>query len=299
MVLRPSCGSADRLARTKIYDIFHPEPSLLGQLYDGVRARNVGSHVVTMGYATSQIRSQGQELIAYGSSTLVFHRRGHRDFTFQRGRQTGLCRAGDGQVSLLPAGVAVGVHYHEACEGLVVGLSSGMISSVASELGIDGHFPLATGLDDPALSAIAESLWSIGSGSRRFLDTLGKAMLIRIFEKHADHSPPNIDSTPAWLKTTQAYIRTHLERKISLEDLAEAAGLSRAYFARSFKEATGVSPLAYVARARAERASELILAEPETKLSRVAAAVGFCDQSHLTNHFRDRFGMTPAAFRKR
>ena len=283
--------------RSKVYDLFNPAPSRLGELYDGVRFRSVGNHVVSMGYATSGVRDQSNETLVYACATVVFHRRGHREFDYRGGDRAGLCKAVDGQVSLLPAGVALQVRYHEPCEGLVMGLSNGLIDNVARELGVYGQIPLSAGLDDPALTAIAELFWSSRANSPRFVDSLGKAMLIHILEKYrltAKQDP----STPTWLKSTRLYIHKNLERKISLEDLAEAAGLSRAHFARSFKHATGLTPLAFVAQQRAERARELMLNDQELTLSRVATAVGFCDQSHLTTHFRRRFGITPAAFRR-
>lgn len=79
--------------------------------------------------------------------------------------------------------------------------------------------------------------------------------------------------------------------------MAAAAGMSRSHFTRLFKAATGESPRAFVVGRRIEKAKELLEADPELPLAELAAEVGFCDQSHLTSHFRKLAGRTPAAFR--
>jgi AraC family transcriptional regulator len=281
-----------------IHDLFHPEPAILGRLYDGVRSRGVGSRVVAMGYDTSAARSGGGSPLAYASPSVVFHRRGRRDFTYRRGGRVGHCEAGDGQVSLLPAGFTLDVSYHERCEGLVVGISEALAAEVAADLGVAAEFPLAAGLDDPALAAMAESLWAGSSGSSRFLDALGRAMLVHVFERHAGPTGRTAADTPGWLREALALVQRQMHRPIGLVEMAEASGLSRAHFARSFKRATGLTPLAYVARSRVERARDRLLIDPDVPLARVAAEVGFCDQSHLTGHFRRAFGTTPAALRR-
>jgi AraC family transcriptional regulator len=144
---------------------------------------------------------------------------------------------------------------------------------------------------------MAETFWHSRAASRQFADALADALLLHILEHHT-HVPQTAAPVPAWLKAAIEHVLDHLCEPISLDEIADASGLSRAHFARSFKRQTGLSPLDFVMKARAERARELILAQPDASLASVAAASGFCDQSHLTNHFRRHFGTTPAAFRR-
>jgi transcriptional regulator GlxA family with amidase domain len=77
--------------------------------------------------------------------------------------------------------------------------------------------------------------------------------------------------------------------------VAEAAGLvrmSESYFTRFFRATMGVNYSAYVEELRVNRAYELLLAE-------IAAEAGFCDQCHLSRHFRRRFGASPGRLRAR
>ena len=87
------------------------------------------------------------------------------------------------------------------------------------------------------------------------------------------------------------HLHAHLERRISLAELAEVAGLSRYHFLRVFARAKGLPPHAYLLQTRLDRALELLRAgEP---IAQVAYATGFADQSHLTRRFRSMFGVTP------
>ena len=92
------------------------------------------------------------------------------------------------------------------------------------------------------------------------------------------------------------YIAAHLDQKISNETLAEVAGLSTCHFARVFKQTEGMSPHRYVLECRVKRTQEL-LASTELRLSEIADAVGFSDQSHYTRCFREIIGVTPGEYR--
>lgn len=102
---------------------------------------------------------------------------------------------------------------------------------------------------------------------------------------------------PQTLTAITCYIEDHMEETIGLVELAAIAGVSRFHFTRIFKRSTGLTPMAYVERSRVRRAQELIRAA-EHRLSEVALAVGFADQSHFTRRFHRLTGRTPAAFAK-
>ncbi|HYG66486.1 MAG TPA: helix-turn-helix transcriptional regulator, partial [Anaeromyxobacteraceae bacterium] len=82
----------------------------------------------------------------------------------------------------------------------------------------------------------------------------------------------------------------------ALDELAEAAGLSRYHFARRFRDEAGEPPWAYVRRLRAERAHAL-LREGATP-AEAAHEAGFADQAHLTRALRARYGRTPGQIRR-
>lgn len=86
--------------------------------------------------------------------------------------------------------------------------------------------------------------------------------------------------------------------EISLAELATIAQMSRSHFALMFREYTGYTPHQYLLLVRLNHARKLITqGNSAFSLAEVAAASGFCDQAHLSRHFRRVFGTTPAVFR--
>jgi sigma-54 dependent transcriptional regulator, acetoin dehydrogenase operon transcriptional activator AcoR len=98
------------------------------------------------------------------------------------------------------------------------------------------------------------------------------------------------------LRRVMAYVDARLGGPISLDDLANVAGVSRFHFHRQFRKTVGVTPREYVLRARIERAKGL-LTESDLTVGEVSGAVGFADQSHFSNIFRRLTAMTPRGFR--
>jgi AraC family transcriptional regulator len=98
------------------------------------------------------------------------------------------------------------------------------------------------------------------------------------------------------LRSIEEYIDLHLEKDLSVEDLAAHLGISTSYFARSFRSSVGLAPHAYVMRRRLLRAQEL-LASTDLPLIDIALATGFADQSHFCRRFHQMTGMPPRTFR--
>lgn len=98
------------------------------------------------------------------------------------------------------------------------------------------------------------------------------------------------------LRGIEEYIDTHLEKQLSVEELASHLGLSPSYFAHSFRSAVGLTPHAYVMHRRLLYAQEL-LASTDLPLIDIALATGFADQSHFCRRFHQMAGMPPRTYR--
>jgi transcriptional regulator GlxA family with amidase domain len=89
----------------------------------------------------------------------------------------------------------------------------------------------------------------------------------------------------------------HLERPITLADLAAAAGTSTRTLTRRFREETGTSPTQWVARRRLESACEL-LETSDLTVEEVAARCGYGTAASLRLHMREVLGVSPRAYRR-
>ena len=78
---------------------------------------------------------------------------------------------------------------------------------------------------------------------------------------------------------------------VSAEELESATGTDRYTLARAFRAHFGTSPHRYLVGRRLQIAQAQIAAG--VALADAAAAAGFADQSHMTRHFKARFGVTP------
>ncbi len=84
---------------------------------------------------------------------------------------------------------------------------------------------------------------------------------------------------------------------LSLDELAVQCDVSRSWFARAFRQTTGLPPHRWQLQARARRARDL-LARTTAPISEIALDCGFADQSHLTRVFSRMFQVSPGAWRR-
>src|SRR3569832_524663 len=85
---------------------------------------------------------------------------------------------------------------------------------------------------------------------------------------------------------------------LDVDDLARAAGLSRAHFSREFRRAFGEPPHAYLLTRRLERAAAL-LRNTDRSVAEICFSVGLASVGSFTSSFTRTFGESPTAYRKR
>src|SRR4051795_2401639 len=83
---------------------------------------------------------------------------------------------------------------------------------------------------------------------------------------------------------------------LGVEDLAAAAGLSRAHFSREFRRAFGESPHGYLLTRRLERAAAL-LRTTDRSVADICFSVGLQSVGSFTSSFTRTYGMSPTAYR--
>jgi AraC family transcriptional regulator len=90
-------------------------------------------------------------------------------------------------------------------------------------------------------------------------------------------------------------IDRQLAEKLTLQSLAEMAGVCRTIFAEQFAKRMGCAPHQYIIQRRIERAKELLM-EGRMSVTDIAYEVGFSGQSHLSTTFRATTGQSPSQY---
>ena len=94
-----------------------------------------------------------------------------------------------------------------------------------------------------------------------------------------------------------AWAREHLDAPLTVEDMAEQAGMSSRHFARAFIAETGTTPSKAVERLRIEVARQRVQSSSEA-IEQVAQSTGFRDPERMRRAFIRAFGQPPQSLRR-
>lgn len=92
-----------------------------------------------------------------------------------------------------------------------------------------------------------------------------------------------------------SYIEANYAGELTTASLSAHFGYSCAHFSRKFKEATGLTPTAYIKIYRVEQAYQLIK-KGNRSISNIALQCGFPDSNYFTRCFKAHFGVPPSHF---
>jgi AraC family transcriptional regulator len=195
-------------------------------------------------------------------------------------------------------------------EDLHVYLRDAVLREVAAEFfgGDPAHVELVPrlGYRDPLIEqlglGIREALTASDPASTVYADYLARALGARLIRAHSNLMPQSAEPRRAGLTRSQLarvteFMDANLSERLSLGDIAEAAGLSPARFIRQFKASTCTAPHKYLVRLRLERAKRLLRAT-DRSIAQIAFECGFAHQEHMTRFFGRLAGTTPAVFRR-
>ena len=93
-------------------------------------------------------------------------------------------------------------------------------------------------------------------------------------------------------------LEADLARQWTLAELADEVHLTPGHMVRLFKGATGLTPMAYLARVRAEHAAVLLM-HSDAPVTGIGRAVGWADQNYFARRFKAHYGLSATTYRKR
>ncbi|GIP41069.1 hypothetical protein J31TS4_43490 [Paenibacillus sp. J31TS4] len=104
------------------------------------------------------------------------------------------------------------------------------------------------------------------------------------------------DTTSA-IERTQDYMSWHYQEPLTLEQLAQMAGLSVSHYSRLFRKYSGYSPIDYLTNLRMDRAKELLVLSGY-RLKSIANSVGYADEFYFSRIFKKIEGVSPREYAK-
>lgn len=127
------------------------------------------------------------------------------------------------------------------------------------------------------------------------------ALTAMLAEELAERARPGAATTGMAIREAEmtgitSFILAKLEEKVTVTELADKLGMPKAEFSKAFRLASGLTPYQYIMKCRVDFARDLILTS-NASLTEIAYRAGFSSQSHMTDTFRNRTGLTPAKLR--
>jgi AraC family transcriptional regulator len=239
------------------------------QYEPGLRVhRHVHAHarfVLVLSGAITEIR--GDDTQTYGGSTLLF-RRADEPHAYAVSRAGATCLIVD-----VDAAWQARARTHAPLLEQSAAFRGGFVLHLAHRL--HGEFRLRDEVSRLAIESIA--LGVLAEASRR----VAKA---------------GARPAPGWLQQARALVDAHFARPLHIADVAQRVGVHPVHLARTFRSVHQITFAGYVRHVRIEFARRE-LAASDAPLGDIAAAAGFCDQSHFSRLFKRYTGLTPAEYR--
>lgn len=199
-----------------------------------------------------------------------------------------------GQGWILPAGSDGVCEYDDELEFVMVSLDDAILDEFG--LGKGFEFKAIVGDIDPLLLNLSLTTSTMPGGGALYQETMQRALAAQVIETVKPMPDWQADIGDARLRRVLDYIHDNLGADLSLSTLADMAAMSATHFSKAFKKALGVSPLQYVISERLDLAS-VMLRTSKLSVAEIAWRVGYQDVSRFGQHFKRKFGTSPAVFR--
>ena len=207
-----------------------------------------------------------------------------------------------GMVDLLPAGTIIErVRWNGDATNCIWANVDGALTP--SHRGLAGE---RLGIKDPHVVDLIQRLerqaHEVAPFGRAYVEGLALTLTSYLQSQFSDQPVRNRREAPTGSLTRvqcealRAYIDDHVERNVTVAELASTCGYSANHFARLFKHSFKKSPHQYLIERRIERAKRLLF-DRSKPIAEVAVECGFATQAHLNGSFKRKLGLTPGEFR--
>lgn len=203
---------------------------------------------------------------------------------------------------IVPAGASGFWEDHSPCDMVSVRLAPRLLTSTAEALALPlERMELAPrlGARDPMIEhvvrALVAEIAAPAPAGRIYADSLATALTTRLLQSFGALCAAGRQTlSKPQVRRLIEYVEANLDGELSLEQLADVAGMSIPHLTTLFRRTMGQSVHAYVMERRVQRARALLL-ERRLTIAQVALETGFAHQSHLARWMRRLLGVTPGA----
>jgi AraC family transcriptional regulator len=234
-----------------------------------------------------------------GSAQMEYAQRGHTQQAVVRSGNFTLLNVGEQQGSIEWAGTR---------ETLYIRVETAQIERYLPERADAGPVEVNPqyGITDPQVVRLAACMYDEAvSGcptGAAYGESLSLALATYLLKRYSPAGgPEDIGGANTFTSVVSSrivdYIRSRLGHDVTLNELADVAGLSPHYFLQIFKNTYGMTPHRYLLSERINEAKNLLRRE-HGSISEIGLDLGFSDQSHFTRTFRRLTGTTPRRFKK-
>jgi len=220
--------------------------------------------------------------------------------------RAGRCHHGlsvHGDVDIIPAGVNSRWELKDKDTALILGIPTELIRRIAEQSGADPSRVEILNRFQTRDRQIEHIGWALQGemetgypNGSLYLESLATALAIHLLNHHSSESQDaGVRAgglTGRRLKQVLGYIEDNLAHDLSLQQIAEVAGLSVSHCKTAFRKSVGQPVHQYVIQRRVERA-RMLLSSQDISISQAALETGFSHQSHLAHHMRRVLGLSP------
>ena len=214
---------------------------------------------------------------------------------------------GSGDLIVCNRGIDEFVRWESEIKILKVDLPDEAFRAIAEEAGAETvEISSSTQFDDKRVDALisAIQLEEQGGGlsGRLYMDSIAQAIASALVQLRGNlrRSLPEYHCglTPLQLSRVKQVVYGGIDRELSLQEMADAAGLSTNYFNQMFRKSTGQAAHQFVLNARVEHAKDL-LSSSRLRVIDIAISCGFQTSQHFARVFRSVCAVTPTEYRRR
>lgn len=213
---------------------------------------------------------------------------------------------GVGDLIVCNRGIDEFVRWKSEIQILKIDLPDEAFRAIAEEAGAETvEIRSSTGFEDKRVAALISAIQAEEEGGnlsgRLYMDSIAQALASALVQLRGNlkRGLPQYHCglTPTQLSRVKHLVYGRIDREISLQEMAGAAGLSTNYFNQMFRRATGQAAHQFVLNARVEHAKDL-LKSPRLRVIDVAIGCGFQTSQHFSRVFRSVCAVTPTEYRR-